>query len=116
IANAIINNTHERFIINTMNRGAIGNFNHDAVVEVPCYVSAGGIEPVSVGYIPQFHKSLMEAQKGYEKLAVEAALTGSYQKALQAVLLNRTVPSYAVGKAVLDELMEANQGYWPALK
>lgn len=116
IANAIINDTRERFIINTMNRGAIGNFNHDAVVEVPCYVGAGGIEPVSVGYIPQFHKSLMEAQKGYEKLAVEAALTGSYQKAMEAILLNRTVPSYAVGKAVLDELMEANQGYWPTLK
>ena len=58
----------------------------------------------------------MEAQKGYEKLAVEAALTGSYQKALQAVLLNRTVPSYAVGTAVLDALMEANKVYWPALK
>lgn len=116
IANAIINNTHERFVINTMNHGAIGNFNHDAVVEVPCYVGADGIEPVAVGYIPQFHKSLMEAQKGYEKLAVEAALTGSYQTELQAILLNRTVPSYAVGKVILDELIEANQGYWNELK
>ena len=58
----------------------------------------------------------MEAQKGYEKLAVEAALTGSYQTALQAILLNRTVPSYAVGKVILDELIEANQGYWNELK
>lgn len=116
IANAIINNTHDRFVVNVMNKGAIGNFNHDAVVEVPVYVDAAGIEPVSVGYIPQFHKSLMEAQKGYEKLAVEAALEGSYQKAIQAVLLNRTVPSYEVGKAVLDELMEANKEFWPELK
>lgn len=116
IANAIVNNTRERLVVNVMNKGAIGNFNHDAVVEVPAYVDAAGIEPVSVGYIPQFHKSLMEAQKGYEKLAVEAALEGSCQKAIQAVLLNRTIPSYEVGKAALDDLMEANRPWWPELK
>lgn len=116
IANAIVNNTRERFIVNVMNRGAIGNFNHDAVVELPVYVDASGVEPVSVGYIPQFHKSLMEAQKGYEKLAVEAALEGSYQKAMQAALLNRTVPSHAVAKVVIDELMEANARWWPELR
>lgn len=92
--------------------GAIGNFNHDAVVEVPCYVGASGVEPVAVGYIPQFHKSLMEAQKGYEKLAVEACLEGSYDKALQAILLNKTVPSYRKGKEVLDDFLELNKDYW----
>lgn len=112
LAGAIVNDTRERFTINVMNNGAIGNFNHDAVVEVPCYVGAFGIEPTSVGYIPQFHKSLMEAQKGYEKLAVEACLEGDYQKALQAVLLNKTVPSYRVGKAVLDDFLILNREYW----
>lgn len=112
LASAIINDTRERFIINVMNHGAIGNFNYDAVVEVPCYVGAFGIEPTSVGYIPQFHKSLMEAQKGYEKLAVEACLEGDRQKALQAILLNKTVPSYRVGKAIFDEFLELNKNYW----
>ena len=112
IASSIINDKRERYIINVMNNGAIGNFNHDAVVEVPCYVGAHGIEPVSVGYIPQFHKSLMEAQKGYEKLAVEACLEGSKEKAMQAILLNKTVPSYRVGKALFDDLLEINKPYW----
>lgn len=112
LASSIINDKRERFIVNVMNNGAIGNFNHDAVVEVPCYVGASGIEPVAVGYIPQFQKSLMEAQKGYEKLAVEAALEGSKQKALQAILLNKTVPSYRKGKEVFDDLLEANRDYW----
>ena len=112
IASSIINDKRERYIINVMNNEAIGNFNHDAVVEVPCYVGAHGIEPVSVGYIPQFHKSLMEAQKGYEKLAVEACLEGSKEKAMQAILLNKTVPSYRVGKALFDDLLEINKPYW----
>ncbi|MGL4346315.1 MAG: 6-phospho-alpha-glucosidase [Cellulosilyticaceae bacterium] len=116
LANAIVNNTRERFVINVMNHGCIANFNHDAVVEVPCYVGAFGIEPVAVGNIPQFHKSMMEVQKGYEKLTVEAALTGSYEKALQAVALNKTVPSMRVAEAVLEDLIEANKGYWTELK
>ena len=93
-ASSIINNKHERFIINTMNTGLISNMNQDAVVEVPCYVGAFGIEPTAVGKIPQFHKSLMEMQKGYEKLTVEAALEGSWQKAVEAVMLNRTCLLY----------------------
>lgn len=112
LASAIINDKRERFVINVMNHGAIGNFNHDAVVEVPCYVGAFGVEPTAVGYIPQFHKSLMEAQKGYEKLAVEACLEGSYEKALQALLLNKTVPSHRVAKALLDEFLILNKDYW----
>ena len=54
----------------------------------------------------------MEAQKGYEKLAVEACLEGSYDKALQAILLNKTVPSYRKGKEVLDDFLELNKDYW----
>ncbi|MDQ0151079.1 6-phospho-alpha-glucosidase [Eubacterium multiforme] len=116
ITNAIIHDTKERFIVNIKNCGAIGNFNPEAVVEVPCYIGAMGVEPVSVGNIPTFHRSMMEMQKGYEILTVETALTGSYNIAMEAILLNKTIPSYRVGKALLDELLEANKDYWPDLK
>lgn len=112
LASSIINDKRERFIVNVMNHGAIGNFDHDAVVEVPCYVGATGVEPVAVGNIPQFQKSLMEAQKGYEKLAVEACLEGSYDKAMQAILLNKTVPSYRKAKEILDDFLDQNKNYW----
>jgi maltose-6'-phosphate glucosidase len=56
----------------------------------------------------------METQKGYEKLTVEASLEGSYDKALQALLLNKMVPSYRKGKEVLDELLLLNKEYWNA--
>ncbi len=112
LACSIINDKKERFVINVMNNGAIANFDHNSVVEVPCYVGAAGIEPICVGNIPQFHKSLMESQKGYEKLAVEACLEGSYNKALQAILLNKTVPSYKKGKEIFDDFLELNKEYW----
>ncbi|MEG1531378.1 MAG: 6-phospho-alpha-glucosidase, partial [Lactococcus sp.] len=42
----------------------------------------------------------------------EAALTHSYQAALEATMLNKTIPDYTTGKKVLDELYEANKEYW----
>ncbi|MGM3311597.1 6-phospho-alpha-glucosidase, partial [Enterobacter hormaechei subsp. steigerwaltii] len=41
---------------------------------------------------------------------------GSYEKALQAFTLNRTVPTMEHAKAILDEMIEANRDYWPALQ
>lgn len=42
-------------------------------------------------------------------------IEGSYQKLWQAIALSKTVPSASVAKAILDELIVANEGYWPAL-
>jgi maltose-6'-phosphate glucosidase len=35
---------------------------------------------------------------------------------LQAFTLNRTVPTMEHAKAILDEMIEANRDYWPALQ
>jgi maltose-6'-phosphate glucosidase len=86
VAKAISNDTKERFIVNVRNNGAISNFRHDAVVEIPCYIGSYGVEPIAVGEIPDFQKGLMEIEKAYEILAVEACLEGSYEKAVNGKL------------------------------
>ena len=40
----------------------------------------------------------------------------SYVKALEAYTMNRTIPSANVAKEILDDMIEANKGYWPELK
>ena len=97
------------------NNGAIANFDETAMVEVPCLVGVNGPEPLAMGKIPSFQKGLMEQQVAVEKLVVDAWVEGSYQKLWQAITLSKTVPSAAVAKAILDELIVANEGYWPAL-
>ena len=54
-------------------------------------------------------------QLNSEKLLVEGCVEGSYEKVLQAFTLNKTVPSMNVAKAILDDMIEANKGYWPEL-
>lgn len=117
IAASILNNKNDRFMLIVPNKGAIPNLREDAVVEVPCYVNAQGVEPISLRFdIPDFHKGLMEAQVASEKLLVDAFFENSYQKALEAFTLNQTVPNADVAKKVLDELIEVNGDYWVELR
>lgn len=60
-------------------------------------------------------QGLMMQQLNSEKLLVEGCVEGSYEKVLQAFTLNKTVPSMNVAKAILDDMIEANKGYWPEL-
>ena len=116
LAKAIAFNTKERMLMIVENNGAITNFDPTAMVEIPCIVGSNGPEKLVVGEIPRFQKSLMEQQVGVEKLVVEAFEEGSYQKLWQAITLSKTVPSAKVAKDILDDLIEANKAFWPALK
>lgn len=57
----------------------------------------------------------MEAVNVYEKLTVETALEGSYEKALMALSLNPIVPSVGIAK-ILDDYIEADKKYFPELR
>ena len=116
VVKSLAHDLRHRQLVIVPNNGAIENLSDDATVEVPAYLTDRGPEPVRVGAIPRFYKGLIEQQDACEGLIVEAAIEGSYEKALQAFTLNRTIPSAAVAKAVLDDMIEANQGYWPELR
>ena len=75
MATSLLNDERRRFMLIVPNQGAIPNLRADAVVEVPAYVGATGVEPISLREpISDFHKGLMEAQVAAEKLLVDAYL------------------------------------------
>ena len=57
----------------------------------------------------------MMQQLNSEKLVVEATIEGSYEKALKAFTLNKTVPSMKVAKEVLDDMIEPTRTSGPSL-
>lgn len=116
LAVALKNDTHARFLVIVENRGTIPNMPYDAMVEVPAYIGKNGPEVIAQNNIPLFQQGLMMQQLNCEKLLVEGCIEGSYEKVLQAFTLNKTVPSLTVAKAILDEMIIANKGYWPELK
>lgn len=116
LAYAISHNTDEIFLCMTENTGIISNLSEGAMVEVPCHVGINGVQPLNIGEIPTFQKGLLENQYAYEKLTVDACLEGSYDKAWNALTLNRCVNDTDVAKAILDDYIEVNKEYWPELK
>ncbi|MDR1656827.1 MAG: 6-phospho-alpha-glucosidase [Deltaproteobacteria bacterium] len=115
LATAIAENTRERMLLIVPNEGAIENFDPEAMVEIPCILGKNGYEKINMGKIPRFQKGLMEQQVAVEKLVVEAWVEGSYKKLWQALTLSKTVPSARIAKLILDDLIDANKGYWPPL-
>lgn len=115
VAVAIAFNKNNHHILIVENNGAIANMQDDAMVEVVCELGANGPRPMGVGNISQFYLGLLVNQVSSEKLLVDAYYENSYQKALQALTLNRLVNDGKKARKVLDTLIEANKGMWPEL-
>jgi len=93
------------------NRGVIPNLPGDLGVEVPILVDAAGVHPVSLGPLPDAIAKLLSVQASVQQLAVEAAVRGSKEIALEALLIDPVVNSAAAAVKVLDELWEVNRPY-----
>jgi 6-phospho-beta-glucosidase len=102
-------------VLNVANRGAIAGMREDDVVETACWVAGGQIRPLAVGGVPDHALGLMKQVKAYERLTVEAALTGRYATALAALALHPLVPSHAAAKAILDGYVERHGALMPRL-
>ena len=86
------------------------------MVECRAKVGGAGVNGYHFGKLDVFMKGLMEGQLAYENLTVDAYFEKSYEKALQALTMNRTVVDAGKAKAILDDLLDINKGKWPELK
>ncbi len=112
IAESILHNLNNEFVIMVPNDGLIPNFPKEAIVELAGRLGSNGPVCKPYGEIKPFYKGLMEGQYAYELLTVESWMDRDYTKALQALTLNRSVVDPQKAKAVLDALMEVNKPYW----
>lgn len=110
---SIYNDTRDIQTVNVQNKGAISDIDFDAVVEVNCVITKHGPLPITTGDLPLPIKGLVQQIKTFERLAAEAAVTGSYETALLAMTINPLVTSDVDAKAMLDELLVAHKRYLP---
>ena len=102
-------------ILNVPNRGAIGGLRDDDVVEVTCLADEHGAHPLAQGAMPEAALALVGQVKLYERLTVTAAVEGSYDAALGALLAHPLVASYPSAKAILDGYVDDLSGLLPPL-
>ncbi len=103
-------------IVDVANRGAIGELDDDDVVEVTCLVDEHGAHPIAQGRLPDAASDLLTQVKLYERRTVEAAVTGSYEAALEALMVHPLVASYPTAKRILDDYVADLPGLLPSLR
>jgi len=113
LAGALFNNTDELQVVNVRNENTIPALPFDSVIETTCRINSDGAHPLPVGKLPVEIRGLVQAVKSYEELTVRAAVNGSREDALHALLAHPLIPSYTVATALLDRLLEANRQYLP---
>ena len=116
LINSIYNNKCDVQAVDTRNNGAIEGIDDDSAVEVSCIITKDGPKPIAMGKLPIGINGLVQTIKSFERLVVEAAVEGNYNKALLALTINPLVQSEKMAKVLLDELLEANKKYLPQFK
>ena len=100
-------------VVNVRDEGAIPNLADDDVVEVSCTVDRTGAHPLPTDPLAPEMLGLVQHAKAYERLAIEAAKTGSRETALKALVSNPLVGDYDVAAPLLDALLDANRSLLP---
>lgn len=113
LINAIWNNTNEIFSPDVASMGCIQGFDPECVCTTTSLVNGFGIHPICFPKLPGHMMSKIYAAKEYEKLACEAAVTGSYHAALEALVASPLVDSYYKAKEALNALLVAEKQWLP---
>jgi 6-phospho-beta-glucosidase len=100
-----------RIGLNVANQGAIHGLRDDDVVEITCNVDASGIHPISIGEVPESQYLLMRTVKQYERLAVQAVLERDRKLAVEALVEHPLVGSYALGRILVNDYLEAHREF-----
>ncbi|WP_456452727.1 family 4 glycosyl hydrolase [Thermococcus sp.] len=97
--------------INVPNRDYI-DLPGGTIVEVPAEVSPKGVKPLRVE-LPREALVPLRVQAEIQRLSAEAAVEGSVEKVIKAVLLDPVVHDAEAGLRVMAELMEAHLDMLP---
>jgi 6-phospho-beta-glucosidase len=105
--------TGDTQVVDVRNDGALPGLPDDAVVEVPCTVDRDGAHPQPQRPLPPDMSGLVAHCKAYERLAVEAAMSGSRATMIRALVANPLVGQYPLAEELADALLAANRAFLP---
>lgn len=98
------------------NRGTLPGFNPEYVTTTTSIVDATGVHPMVTEPLPPHIMSFILSAKQYELCAVEAAMTGNYKMALEALVASPVINDFFNAKKCLDELLVSQKEYLPLVQ
>ncbi len=101
------------FSFNLSNKGQVSNLPQNAVIECPGRADRSGIHPLPVGKIPDALAGLLASRFAWVESIVEAAIEGSREKFIQALVLDGSISNIDQTVALADDLLQAQAAYLP---
>lgn len=109
LMSAIHNDKRIIMHVNTRNNGTISGLPDDCAVEVSALITASGPQPLNVAAFPEDTLRLLQLMKSFERLTIEAAMTGNRHTAWRALVLNPLIVSGEKLEQALDEVINHNR-------
>lgn len=101
------------YSVNLPNRGQIPNLPGDVVVESPAVADCSGLRPLVQKPLPAGVAGTLASRLMWQETVVEAALEGSREKFIQALVLDGAVSSIETALALADDLLAAHAAHLP---
>ena len=104
------------FSANLPNAGQVSNLPKEAVIEAPVSVDSSGIKPIMQKSLPAGVAGTLSTRFQWAETIVEAAIEGSKEKFIQALVLDGAVNSVDQAARLGKELLAAQKQYLPRFR
>jgi alpha-galactosidase len=106
----------EVFSANLPNSGQAPNLPPEAVLEAPTMATAAGMKPIAQPPLPSGVAGTLASRLGWVEAVTEAALEGSREKFIQALVVDGWVKSIGMAQELADELLTVHAERLPRFK
>ena len=100
-------------VVDVRNQGALAGLDGDDVVEVPARIGADGATPLAQEPLAPELLGLVQHVAAYERLTVQAAITGDRVIARRALLAHTLIGQLPLVEELLERLLEAGTAHLP---
>lgn len=114
IIRGILTDSRQMFSCNVLNNGAIPGLPNDAAVEIPGVATARGIRPIAVPDLSAPLTAVLNRRLSSVYLAIEAAMTGSKDLVVEAILADGAVNDPDTALALTNALLEGQHAFLPS--
>jgi len=116
IIRSIRSHAARKYSANLPNRGRVPSLPDEVIVEGPVVADAGGLRPLEVAPLPPGPAGMLATRFMWAETVAEAALEGSRDKFIQALILDGAVDSIEKAAKLADELLAEHAEYLPQFK
>lgn len=114
LIDSIVNDKGEIHVVGVKNGDTLPFLHPEDVIEVACRIDSEGATPLPVEHFNNTHiEEMMQMVKAYERHTVRAAVEGSDDEALRALVIHPLIGDYRTARECYEEMKKAHAEYLP---